>query len=1614
MNVESSNDFEGQYTEDQPLNVKSQKIGYGSRTIDFTPNPARKHTRGRRGHALLPAPVKALPKQLTRTDVMQSEITRRGIDRDREKYIRVKNRPFEKVFKHHLKGDRSHKDSTAILVPYAKQQGYMPGKAREIDREFSHVVAPRDKPNPWQRPKRKLVSLKIESPTPSATNERLHSQSLPLLRPFSSFKTLTLEDLGSPAEKMRELLKDLGSFPAQYREVFEDSHTKKEIKIASIDFQFVREDYASTRKAYASMINAMKVTREIYSENLRLRLSYMDTLVDRILAEILLLRGGVESNPGPDTLIFRYSSNSAMYQAEMAVGGPGIHCILLRAGDEMTTEEFLQEFPGVEIFADEAECEIIRAVPAQISTLALFVAHNPPAFVNVTNFLAFLEERWGHEYVSLEEGPIQMLIQDFNHWQDLPYNFGACTILTYASVIQWLTRWRDFAHTNRGAHALNGNSATKRLAIKRAQICEEYPLPCRKSLTIKRPTPSSLSTPGTSTPSTPEQVEEKAVKTSTSNNLANIHEKRRNACKKPSTRLIVEAAREAAEQAGTRDAQKELDAIKQQEAPKPLVTQYTTEMNLRSYAVGEANDEEGLLEMKAHTEFPYTQDLYFFYGRPEEQSFYECDYGPVPIPFLERANAHLQCHARAGKPFIRDEDMRDQIMQETKMAAGQRIMLPYACSFEMIQPLGPQISADHYRNMFESVDGDAGDDVVLLDLNVLVWMAERGYAASGCFRTTLTIVTAFTGRTGQQNIDHLTGEAIQFNLRNYVYTALLLLMGRSIKVPSWKTYCDELLNHITESAALKLLGREFPLAEGRYYSGYTSTALESLGPYADKVTGKITSLGQRANIVYDDVSERTNQAWQSTKKIFRARAFKVRLDMNIPMPAITKYEKLKAYVKRMNPMHQVPEGRVKERMLAVIQHIMSPIDRFKDSQARDAALNFQDFPSDAEWINEVVTHLAKSHYSDQDKRTFTEVAVKTHRLLGGDLTDASAFLRDIKASKFKVFDKAETYDHEAFKTLRQIVSPEMKFRAYGWALFHHAERSIIRNSWLGSMLIKEVPVDQIAVRLDEEFAGVGTKTENDYTSFESTITRWMINNVEMPSMARHMQHQCSDDIASDLLHAYYDTIGHEVELQGGIIRVRLTPMRLSGTFTTSIGNAIANAAITITSAWDYLEHVDRNHYTVQDVLAKVHFKFEGDDGLAYFKGRFTDFGKWFTDNCSLYGCAAKAMSSTNFKELNFCGNTLHDSYEGGTIRVKNIMSMFANLSVNLNPDLSTLSADPELLVAKAMSYKAQYPQLRPLVAVCDWILRKDPQMEKRVLHDLVNYKEYILGLASDYPPGDSRNALPPPIKPRLRPGAAWIIQNHENLLDHVLFVPDPNSEQSFMHAVDFASISLRLGEWETTAWHALMDLTHKLEDGMYDEIDVIKHHALDIWNTGQACLRSQGIDTPNIRERARNVGQQAINSEFVRTFTKLVTDLGIGWLTSMGVMGLGVLLIVWGIFVGPMIIALSMYFPFLSAFGFTPQAGTAIGLFIFLCSAGLHTSVIYLGGVRAHKSWIISQSTAGVALTLVACVTVWRTKLVNFPSEVMAFIRASRTRLILGWTFYIWSLVRRMRRALGL
>lgn len=307
--------------------------------------------------------------------------------------------------------------------------------------------------------------------------------------------------------------------------------------------------------------------------------------------------------------------------------------------------------------------------------------------------------------------------------------------------------------------------------------------------------------------------------------------------------------------------------------------------------------------------------------------------------------------------------------------------------------------------------------------------------------------------------------------------------------------------------------------------------------------------------------------------------------------------------------------------------------------------------------------LPKTNYNEARKQELRDAYEQTCGLLRR------------KHTKVKTFIKDEFYPE--FKYVRAIMARTDAFKCFAGPVFKAIEESLFHQP----QFVKYVAVDKRPAYIHERLFAEGAKyVATDYTAYESHFTAELMRSCEFIlynyMLSNHYQRFLHNKVLGVLL-------GKNV-IEYRDVLFTLIAMRMSGEMNTSLGNGFSNYMFMM--------------FICQERGLKAVGVVEGDDGLFRISG-----GLPTAEDFALLGLTIKIEVHTQLHKAAFC-KIIYDPEDKAP--VTSPFEVLAKFGWSKSHDVGARPRRKKmLLLAKAMSYKAQFPGCPVVEALADYVLR---------------------------------------------------------------------------------------------------------------------------------------------------------------------------------------------------------------------------------------------------------------------------------------------------------------------
>lgn len=284
--------------------------------------------------------------------------------------------------------------------------------------------------------------------------------------------------------------------------------------------------------------------------------------------------------------------------------------------------------------------------------------------------------------------------------------------------------------------------------------------------------------------------------------------------------------------------------------------------------------------------------------------------------------------------------------------------------------------------------------------------------------------------------------------------------------------------------------------------------------------------------------------------------------------------------------------------------------------------------------------------------------------------------KQVHILKVGLFGKAEQYDKEKIKTVRNILAPSHESRGFLYGLFSSAEHAFFEC--MKGHCMKFMRPDEATRMLKEAADGFTAWFDNDWVNYEGQVKDFMrrkegeVLAAFSPRELRKAVQKVSDvlSILPTMFTSFFFT-------------AYIAAIRRSGEYQTSVGNFITNfigsfAAVSralqipIGKLKEWLRSYSRPWF------------FEGDDGLMAIPHGS---GPALEAAFEAHGCRVESKEQASWMDANFCGRTVREVWEGGVQHlqiVKDPYQVLSKLTHWIGCDQSSSRHDPDMLISRAL------------------------------------------------------------------------------------------------------------------------------------------------------------------------------------------------------------------------------------------------------------------------------------------------------------------------------------------
>lgn len=564
------------------------------------------------------------------------------------------------------------------------------------------------------------------------------------------------------------------------------------------------------------------------------------------------------------------------------------------------------------------------------------------------------------------------------------------------------------------------------------------------------------------------------------------------------------------------------------------------------------------------------------------------------------------------------------------------------------------------------------DGTSRLSLETLMAMHFRHLASSGDFNTVLDAVSGYLSTNMKADHNQYDPSA-SGHMADFLYTCFLLLMGGHQTLDA-----QSIGEKVISDTIYRSIVRDRCPAPGTYVRGY-ELEVRDIFPAPTQIRDVVS----RASGYMRETAESVKKQWSECRL---SSVHVADFLPSFPLHESVINQKL-GFIKRLACARGQPTDAFKT-------NIRSAVRWLKHTYHPEETLSMADVRA------ECLKHTQENGFTEEQKAKYmmgVDWALSLKTL--GDLELGASMLGEAGG-----FNKMEVLDEGKKKTPRYIVAPNFYMRGYSHAILMSAQRNFFHQ--FKSHTVKGLTREEQKVKVHSAMEGRSGFLETDYTSFESNITSFYIEEVEKELFV-HFADEAMKPLVADM----FSKLAHQTtEVKSSTFTMFLEPMRLSGTDHTSAGNCLVNFCITMAIMYEAMGRTDPMENFL-DWMENTHpYFFEGDDGLMHV-GSDIDMAR-LKSATQHSGAKLTFEYDDDMENLNFCGMTTEKVYINGHPRIVNMVNPMTILSkmFALFSPADTCRHDDEISAAKALSYYDLYHDL-PIIgpvsrAVCEFYQRQ--------------------------------------------------------------------------------------------------------------------------------------------------------------------------------------------------------------------------------------------------------------------------------------------------------------------
>lgn len=631
---------------------------------------------------------------------------------------------------------------------------------------------------------------------------------------------------------------------------------------------------------------------------------------------------------------------------------------------------------------------------------------------------------------------------------------------------------------------------------------------------------------------------------------------------------------------------------------------------------------------------------------------------------------------------------------------------PYYSEMKPYSDFGVILTYRHEARRLGFLYGSAGaveEDQIAIPYDLLALMNHKGLNQSNLdLCTLLSRVEAFVSSHATTVEDYWTSSNVSFAQRCMLLAALLFVWrGRSDQPTVEDLVRGTLQGEIKKAAFIGL--RPEGAAPGTYVKGYSLSPSEILGNVIPTVQGGV----KQTKASVEAAARAADKAWVYCRSIGPTIKGLV---PSFPDPFSFPNVRISA-VKRLLTKIREPAEWAGDMVGEIYRMVQDEVVKIPDIvPSLDDAYKY--FVSNGGGVN--WSQRQFSEFYDGMRAAYDLRIGKNERLC--EILEW--------AKEFTSMVKQELYSQAEFKACRFISIPCMRFRGFTYAVYHPIEVRI-KQSVFGQFLVKGMRPEEIQRKFTHILEEGREWLESDFTSFESNM-RGIYLKIENSFFSNLSCLIPSTDLSALLASVYDEGVG----MSNKYYKLLSHGLRLSGTYWTSIGNALGNfafiAAASLRSAGVTVD--DMRKMSLEGLVSLLGWAgrciVEGDDGVFCMDSiPFSKLGEVAVE----MGLRLKTRVCSGESSLHFCGNVLAPAYQSTVIGLRSVIKdpreVLSKMTHVFNSSESAVH-DNVIMVGRCLSQLIVTPSLPIVSSYCRAFLA----------HNKKGYDTFMRAASSVKPP----------------------------------------------------------------------------------------------------------------------------------------------------------------------------------------------------------------------------------------------------------------------------------------